>query len=67
MWQHPYTDCMCPVALVGKLDLKWAQVTFFPRVSPWWEVALEMEGLEPEPGAGASAMLSAVTALSGVE
>ena len=43
MWEHPDADCMCPVAFTGELE--WAQATFPPRVSPWWEVGLEMEGL----------------------
>ena len=42
-WEHPDADRMCPVAFMGELE--WAQVTFSPRVSRWWEVGLEMEGL----------------------
>lgn len=32
VWEHPYSVCMCPVALVGGLDLTWAQVPSFLSV-----------------------------------
>ena len=59
--QYPCVDvshavCVCPVALVEEMGLKRAWVTSPLRVcwqlSPWWEVELEMEGLEPEPSIG---------------
>ena len=28
MWEHPYTVCLYPVALVGELGLTWTQVMF---------------------------------------
>lgn len=50
MKEHPYTDCVCPMPLVGEKDLTWNQITSFFRVccqlSPWEEVGLEIEGLE---------------------
>ena len=54
VWEHPYEVCTCPVALVGELDLRWAQATSSCGVCwqppPWWVVGLELEGLEPDPG-----------------
>ena len=48
MWKHPYTVCLCPVALVGEMDLTGTQVTSYIRVcwllSPWHDVGLKMEG-----------------------
>ena len=45
---------VCPVVLVGELDLTWTQVMSFLRVcwqlSLWKDVGLEKEGLRPEPG-----------------
>lgn len=32
LWEHPYTVCVCPVALVEELDLIWTQVTLFVRI-----------------------------------
>ena len=49
LWEHSYTDCMCPMPLVGEPDLTWMKVMFFLRVC--WQlslgsrVGLEMEGL----------------------
>ena len=37
VWKWLYTVCMCPVALVGELDLTWAWVTSFPTV--FWQVS----------------------------
>lgn len=53
MWECPYIIFMCPLPLVWNLDLIGTQFTSYSRVfwqlSPWYEVELEMEGLEPEP------------------
>ena len=67
-----YVVCKCPVALVGKLDLKWAKIPSSPGVCwqllSWWEVGLEMEGLEPQPGESWLLPCSvAVTSLSGCQ
>ena len=52
MWEHPYAVCMCQ-ALVGELDLQWAQVMSSPwacwQLSPWWETGLEIDGSGPGP------------------
>ena len=53
VWEYLYAICLCTVALVEELDLKWAWAASFPGVCwqppPWWEVGLESEGLEPKP------------------
>ena len=54
VWECPYEVCVCPMALVGELDLKWAWTVSSPGVwwQPlhWWDVGLELVGPEPEPG-----------------
>ena len=39
LWEHYYTDSVCPVPLVRELDLTWMKVTSFLKVcwllSPW--------------------------------
>ena len=64
MWEHPDADCMGPVAFMGELE--WAQATFSPRVSPWWEVGLEMEGLSQSRKLELLLCSVAVTTLSGM-
>ena len=42
-------DCVCPMPLVGDLDLTWMQVTFFPGCAGSYHPSgggLEMEGLK---------------------
>lgn len=45
---------MCPVDLVGELDMKCALVGSSPMVCwqlvPWWDVGLDMKGLESGSG-----------------
>ena len=52
--EHPRAVCVCPVALVGELDGKWAGVGSSPMVCwelvPWWDVGPDKKGLEPGPG-----------------
>ena len=47
--EHLHAVFVCSVTLVGDLDLKGAVVMAFPRVwwqpAPWWELGLEMDGL----------------------
>lgn len=47
VWRHPYIVC---VALMGALNLKWPWVTsssgVWWKLSPSWEVGVEMKGLE---------------------
>lgn len=31
--EHPYTDCMCLVALAGGLELKWSWASAFTRAA----------------------------------
>ena len=57
LWEHPYVVYMCPVALVGELDLKWAQTASFPGVC-WQQVGLELEQPEPEAEPGVSQSFS---------
>ena len=70
--EHPFAVCVCSVALVGDLDLKWARVMTSPGLSwqppPWWGLGLETEWLESEPGVkhGFSCGMMAVAALVGV-
>lgn len=50
MVEHPSTDCVCPVRLVGGLDFTRGKDTFLRenwQLFLWWGVVrLEMEGLE---------------------
>ena len=39
LWGSILILCMCLLVLVGGLDLKWAQVTSFPRLSQAWSRA----------------------------
>ena len=40
MWEHPCTDCVCPMPLVEELDLMWPQVT--PFLSVCWKLSLSL-------------------------
>ena len=54
VWEHRCVVFKCLGALVGEVDLKWSRVMPSPEICwqspPWWEVGLEMEELESEPG-----------------
>lgn len=53
MWEHSYTDCLCPVPLMRELDLMWRQVTSFLRMlAAITLVGGGMEGQELMPGMG---------------
>lgn len=75
MWEHPYTDCVCPMPSGGELDLMWTSFVF-----PWGVLlALPLvEGAAGDGGAGAGARygagqpfcsvtFTALTALVGTE
>ena len=53
VWEHPFAAYVCPAALAGELNLKWSQ-TESSLLVIWqpscWEVGLDSEGLESEPG-----------------
>lgn len=63
MREHPYAVSVSPLALVGELNLKWAEAVSSKGVQwlsmHWWVVGLEWEHLELEPGVNqASPMLN---------
>ena len=70
--EHPFAVYMCPMALVGVLELKWPQVTYSLRVcsqlSHWWEMWLEIGGVRVRARCETGLLLCSVfvTAFSGV-
>lgn len=54
MWEYPYVVCICPVALVGELNLKVSSDCIFPQgvlATTTLVGGLKLERLKPKPDA----------------